>query len=340
MGIDRRATAAGFAAAFAVLAVLVAVVGVGDLASALRQAQLLVLPAVLVAAIIWVTSWGVALGVVCRALGVAVSIPQVVVVYVGALFANNVTPLGQAGGEPITAFLVSSVGDTEYETGLAAIASADTVNFVPSTVFAVVGFAYLSVAVTLGPRLRLAAGMIAAAAVVVPVVAAVLWWHRRRVEAAVARVTVPVARAVGANVPRVRVPTKAGIEARIGGFFQSLEVVARDRRTLAAAVGLSALGWFAQMLSLWLSLYALGVTAPLAAVFVAVPVGAFAGVTVLPGGLGGVEAVLVVLLVPTVGISAATALAAVLVHRTATYWLPMLLGGAVVTTLGVDAVAS
>jgi len=46
--------------------------------------------------------------------------------------------------------------------------------------------------------------------------------------------------------------------------------------------------------------------------------------------------VLVALLVPTTALDPATAGAAVVLHRTATYWLPTLVGGGVAAALGVD----
>jgi uncharacterized membrane protein YbhN (UPF0104 family) len=69
-----------------------------------------------------------------------------------------------------------------------------------------------------------------------------------------------------------------------------------------------------------------------------VPVGAIASVTPLPGGLGGIEAVLIALLVPLAGVSGATAAAAVVIHRGAIYWLPTLVGAGVSSALGAQRV--
>ena len=67
-----------------------------------------------------------------------------------------------------------------------------------------------------------------------------------------------------------------------------------------------------------------------------VPVGSIAGATPLPGGLGGLEAAFIALLVPTAGVSASGATAAVLIHRGATYWLPTLFGGGAAAVIGAD----
>jgi uncharacterized protein (TIRG00374 family) len=85
--------------------------------------------------------------------------------------------------------------------------------------------------------------------------------------------------------------------------------------------------------SLWLSLTALGANVPFPVALVAVPVGAIAGVTPLPGGLGGVETVLIALLA-ALSVPASAAAGAVVVHRVGTYLLPTVLGGGVAGVLG------
>jgi uncharacterized membrane protein YbhN (UPF0104 family) len=65
-----------------------------------------------------------------------------------------------------------------------------------------------------------------------------------------------------------------------------------------------------------------------------VPIGAIAGVTPLPGGLGGLDAALIVLLTATTGIAAPIATAAVLIHRGASFWLVTLFGGGAAAVVG------
>ncbi|PSP67511.1 TIGR00374 family protein [Halobacteriales archaeon QS_1_69_70] len=338
MDLDLRATAAGFLGAVAALGVLAHLVGIGDLLFALSLARLDVVAAVVAVAGVWLTAWALALRTVLAALGAAVSPWRASAVYAGVLFANNVTPFGQAGGEPVSALFVAESTGTGYETALAAVASADSLNFVPSTALGLAGVAYLSVTAAVGDRLRVAGAAVAALAVALPAAGYLAWRARARLEAAAVAAIAPAAWVVGRAVPRLEAPTRDAVATRVEGFFRAIEVVGTDRRTLVFALGFSTLGWLAQAAALWLSLYAVGVVAPVAAVLVAVPVGAIAGVTPLPGGLGGVEAVLIALLVPLAGVTAATAAAAVFLHRGAIYWLPTLIGGGVAAALGADRV--
>jgi uncharacterized protein (TIRG00374 family) len=329
-----RAKVAGFLGALVVLAALFWVAGVDDILAALGRARPGIVALVVVAALGWLAAWGLALRTVLGGLGIALSVPRSFFVWTGAMFANNVTPFGQAGGEPVTALLVSRATDSEYETSLAAIASVDALNFVPSIGFALLGVGYMATEVTFNARLEYAAASVGVLALALPVVAYLGWEHRYRVERGAVRVVTPIVRWVTKVIPRKSPPTAADLERRIEGFFGTIERVAADRRRLALALGFSALGWFAQMCALWLSLYALGFSVSFSAVMVAVPLGSVAGVTPLPGGLGGVEAVLAALLVPTTGIDLSTASAAVVVHRASTYWLSTAIGAVTVSTFG------
>ncbi|NHN46798.1 flippase-like domain-containing protein [Halostella sp. JP-L12] len=329
-----RAKVVGFLGALAILAGLFWVAGVEDILAALGRARPDIVALVVVAALGWLLAWGLALRTVLGGLGIPLSVPRSFLVWTGAMFSNNVTPFGQAGGEPFTALLISRATDSEYETSLAAIASVDALNFVPSIGFALLGVAYMATEVTFSARLEYAAASVGALAVALPVVAYLGWEHRYRVERGAVRVVTPFVRWITKLIPRKSPPTAADLERRIEGFFGTIERVGSDRRTLAFALGFSALGWFAQMCALWLSLYALGFTVSFGAVMVAVPLGSVAGVTPLPGGLGGVEAVLAALLVPTTGIGLSTASAAVVIHRASTYWLSTVLGAGAASAFG------
>jgi uncharacterized protein (TIRG00374 family) len=328
-----RATVAGFVAALVVLVALFWLVGIEEMLAALVLADRAALVAVVGVALAWLAAWGMALRTVLGVLDVPSTPGRAFLVYASATFANNVTPFGQAGGEPFSALLISRATDCEYETGLAAIASVDALNFVPSIGFALAGMAYYATVFTVGRRVEVAATTVVGLAVVVPLVAYLAWQSRDRLEAVAVRGFTPLGRRIGRFLPRIRPPDPEAVRGRIEGFFRAIERVAASRRGLATALTFSALGWLLLSLSLWTALYALGAAVPFAILLFVVPASSVAGATPLPGGLGGVETALVLLLVPTTGVSAATASAAVLIHRGATYWLPVLVGGSAAATL-------
>ena len=337
MNGDRVSTLIGFLAAALVLWVVVSVIGVGDVVAAMRKADPRVLVLLLFVAAAWLACWGMSLHTVLGAVGAPVAPHRAIMVFSAAVFSNNVTPFGQAGGEPISALMISSVADSEYERGLAAIASVDTIHFVPSIGLATVGFGFVLLsAAQLTRNLIFAALAVVALALVVPVGAYVGWNHRYAIESAVLRVIAPVVQGVTGLIPGREPPTRESLAERIEGFFDAVSRVARDPKSLVTAMAYSALGWLALATSLWLSLYAIGATVPFPATLFVVPVGSIAGVTPLPGGTGSLEAAFIALLVPVAGVSASVATAAVFIHRGATYILPTIVGGGFAAIIGTE----
>lgn len=327
LDVDPRKAVLGFSGAALVLTALVYFVGVDSVLAAMADLDTTYVVAIAAVALTWLSCWGMSLRTVLRALDVKAGVGESVLLYASATFANNVTPFGQAGGEPVSALLISRATDTEYERGLAAIASVDALNFIPSIVLALLGLTYYVARVAVGRKVLYILGAVLVLALLVPLTGYLGWTNRERVQGVAVRLLSPLLNFVGEHVPRVTVPSRTAIRKRVASFFGSVERVAGSRRDLAVAVGFSLAGWLLMCVSLWLSLAALGHAVPWAAVFVAVPVATIASITPLPGGLGGVEATLVLVVVPITSVSAPVAASAALVYRGSTYWLPTILGG-------------
>jgi len=336
-GGNRRVMLVGSLGAAAVLAVLLWVVGAGSVVDTVMAAAPRFVALTVGFALCWLVAWGLMLRTVLDSLAVEVPALTAVVVYVGAVFSNNVTPFGQAGGEPVAALLISKVTGCRYETGLAGIASVDVLNVVPSLSLVFVGVGYYATTAAIGDRLITA--VVSGVAIVGGVSLAIaLGWRAR--ESLIDRIPALLA-PLAARIGRGRYDTdslSSGLTRRLRRFFEDVERVGTSRRRLSVVVGLSLLGWLAQVVALTAAFHAVGQPIPVYVVVFAIPLANLAGVTPLPGGLGGIEAAYVGLLVPTTGIPAATITAAVLVFRGATYWLPVVLGAVVTTAFGVTTI--
>ncbi|OYR41286.1 TIGR00374 family protein [Halorubrum sp. Ib24] len=333
-GNRRRGLVIGATAAVAILAVLFAVVGAGRVVDALLASDPWLVAATFGLALCWLIAWSLMLRTVLGSLDVDLPVATSFLVYAGAVFANNVTPFGQAGGEPVTAALIAKVSGSRYETGLVGIASVDVLNVVPSISLVFLGVGAYAATAAIGERLEVAVAVAVALIASIATAIALGWRYRREL---VDRLPA----AVGGLLGRLRRFDAAAVETalatRLRNFFEDIERVGTRPRRLAAAVGLSLAGWTLQATALAVAFAAVGSPiAPEVALF-AVPLAYVAGATPLPGGLGGIEAAFVALLVPTTGVAAATVTAAVLVFRGAVYWLPTLIGGISVSAIGIDA---
>jgi len=326
-----RTTVLGFGVAAVVLCVLGWLVGIDDVVTILTQADTegVIVVGVLVAG--WVAIWGFGIRAVLEALGTPTSPSTGVLLSAGAGFANNVTPFGHAGGEPLTGLLIVDRTSASYERGLAAMATVDTVNVIPSVGFGLLGVGAIAVDGPVGDRLMVATvgGL---GAVVVLSVLGVAGWRRRidltdRLIVGLEAVFQPVARLV----PQLTPPTRNAMATRIEGFVDDIEQIAGSRRTLLIVVGYSAVGWLSQIAAFWAAFEAIGTPISPAAALVAVPIASVAAALPLPGGAGGIESALVGLLVatPLTGLSSASAVAGVVLFRGFAFWVPTGVGGIV-----------
>lgn len=321
----------GFAAAGAVFAVMFWLVDAGAVFTAMAGADPLLLAAVAGTILLWNLSWGVALWHVLRAQQIQIPFYLAALVNAAGAFANHVTPLGQAGGEPVTAWLLTQTVETDYEVSLASIASLDAINVVPSLGLATAGAVYF---LTIGSgveTLGLLPIAILAVAALVPILALLAWRFRRRIAHAVGAVARPIA----GVVPRLSPESVDALGDRASGFAGAVRRVAVSRRRLAAALSFSALGWAFQAVGLWVTFLALDSFIPLYVPFFVLPIGKAGSVLPTPGGLGGAEAINVTLLTLLTGPSAATIAAAVTIHSVGGYLLTTGVGAAATSVLGV-----
>ncbi len=338
-GMDRRALGLSFVAAGLLLGVLVWLVDVGRVGAALRQANLKLLGLIAIFALLWLAAWGGTLRTVLATMETDVSIQTAFFVYSGAVFSNNVTPFGQAGGEPVAALLISKVARTRYETGLVGIASVDVLNAVASMALVFMGVGLYALSFRVGSGLQAAVGSITGLAILVFVTFSLVWRYRERLTERTAGPIAAATRRLPSGPFTDWQPEAADIAERFRRFFDDVEVVARDRGALAQALSLSTAGWLVQAAGLVTAFAALGYRLPFVVAVFVIPLAYVAGMVPLPGGLGSIEAAFVALLVPTTGIEAAVVTAAVLLFRLGMYWLPIVIGGGAATAYGVKVVS-
>ncbi len=311
---------AGFVVAGLLVYLLGWVVGWDRTLDRLAGARLRWLAVACLSTAVGLAAWAKAWQVVLTECGVDVRYRKLVTTYFAATFANYVTPLGQAGGEPFIAYVLARDTDADYERSLASVVTADLLNLLPFFNFAAVGLGYLLVRSELaGAAADVAVGL-AAMAVGVPLAVVATWRYRSVVERVVLRLAAPVA----ARTERVDV---ASLRERIDRFYGSVDQIASNRRRLAYALVFSYAGWVCFALPLYFAGLTLGIPVGLLLVLFVVPASTVAGLVPTPGGLAAVEGALVALLVGLTVMSAADALAVATVYRLASYWFALLVGG-------------
>jgi len=335
-GDQRRALIIGALGALAILVAIIVVAGADRVIDALLSAAPEYVVATFALAICWLGAWSLMLKLVLRSLDVEITPIKAFFVYAGALFANNITPFGQAGGEPVAAMLISKASDSRYETGLVGIASVDVLNVVPSISLVFVGVGYYATTTAIGSRIETAVGSAVVLITAILLVLTLVWRYRYAIIEHLPPVIAPRLGELG--IARLDADTlETELADRMERFFENIERVAASRWRLTAVVGLSLTGWLLQVGALLLAFAALGHSVSPTVLLFVIPLANLAGATPLPGGVGGIEAAFVTLLVATTGISASAITAAVLIFRGAIFGVPLVIGGASMSAFGIRA---
>lgn len=323
-----RRLLASFGAALLLMGGFLLVLGPARLARQLAGVDVGLFALGLVAILVALGCWSEA----SRRLFVAADAPlsrrRAAVAYGAGAFGKQVLPMGNAGGPAVMAYAFDREVNLGYGRTLAVVVVAEFLSLVASVVLGLVGVAVLlsvGSSVTglrwLGVAVVLVGALLAALGVVV-------WYRRRHVAAAVAgvaRVLRPVvARVSPARAARLR---PDHVEAGLGRYYATFDTVLADRRALVAAVALTQVGWVFFAVPLYTGALALGVRVPPALVLFLVPVAGLATFFPLPGGLGGVEVVLVGLLAALAAVDLTAAGAVVILYRLCSFWFFVLVGG-------------
>ncbi len=310
----------GFAVAMILLAVLAVGLGLEDLRTMLSTASIEWIAVAFLSTGLcfaaWARSWQIVLGVI----DVDEPFSTLVVTYAAATFANFVTPMGQAGGEPFIAYVLSRETDASFEDSLATVVTVDLLNLLASFGLALCSLVLLAARIDLPNSIESIAGGLAVAAIGVVILATISWRFRTRLAGVIEGGIEPAARLV----PGL---TVTGIQNRLRELYDAFNRIGAERRTLARAFVFSISGWALFVLPLILAGRAVGLMiGPFVAFFV-VPASMLAGYVPSPGGLGSIEVVLTGLLLALVAVTAAEAYAITLIYRIATYWFGITVGG-------------
>lgn len=323
----RRRLAIGLVVPLLVFTVLISLVGVDEFVASLQTFSWTTLIGLFGLALAGLLAMGGSFAVVAGGVGLGLGRVHAIVAYTEVNLADNLTPFGQAGGEPVAALFVSRRSERPYEEGLAAVSALDVINFIPAIIVLGVGGVYVAVFDRTVPgELRPIIGGFAIVVICVSI-AVLLVQARSDVAKRWVSSIVVWLNGVLATIPVLATLSTADPAGRVDGYTRALGRVAVSRRRIVMAGTLSTLAFVMQGLVLWGAMTALGGSLSPAVAVIIIPISLTAAIIPLPGGGGGIEGVQVILLGALAGISPPTSITAVVLSRGLVYWLPVVVGG-------------
>ncbi|MFB6245686.1 MAG: YbhN family protein [Candidatus Nanohaloarchaea archaeon] len=242
-------------------------------------------------------------------------------VFMAGSFMNAVTPLGQFGGEPVMAYLISRNTESSYEKAFSTVLSADIVNAVPIFTFVIGGAFYLLAFGSMNQVVVQTLYIALLTTVVGGAAVYLLWFEAQKIETLVVGVMRAVSGALGRGEKYVE-----SAEERLEEVQRSFRTVGENPRHLMKVAAVSHLGHLSQILCLFFVLLSFGHSPDFTPLYFIIALSGLANFSPTPGGSGTFEAAMASLISVFLPVSFATGLSVAIVFRLTTYWPGILLG--------------
>lgn len=321
-------------AGIGVLGIMVLFIGPEKIESAIQQANpwYLALAVIIQLAIygLWTERWSIT----TSSLGISIKRRHLLPMLLVGLAINNLTPSGRGGGEPVRAYILSKYSQSPFENAFATVIADRGLDTFPFIALAIITIITAVLYINL-PQWMVITLIVCLIVLIILFGLALYMSINREFGDRVIRWFLRVLKRISSKMHN-RIEKRA-INA-VEGFQNSMKVMITDRKVLLYGIPLSFLIWALEIMRVYVVFLALNINAPLeiiAAVFV---ISTLIGmIPLLPGGLGAVDGMMI-LLYSYAGIPPSISAAATLVERLISFWMTTLLGVAVLPYFGADAV--
>ncbi len=320
-------------AGIGVLGLMVLFIGPEKIESAIQQSNPWYLALAVIIQLVIYGLWTERWSITTSSLDISIKRRNLLPMLLVGLALNNITPSGRGGGEPVRAYILSKYSQAPFENAFATVIAdrgLDTFPFIALAIITIIT-AILYINLPQWMVITLVIGLIIL--ILVFFLALYMSINREFGDKAV-RWFLKILKRISSKMHN-RIEHRA-INA-VEGFQDSMRVMITDRRVLLYGIPLSFLIWGLEILRVYVVFMALNINAPLeiiAAVFV---ISTLIGmIPLLPGGLGAVDGMMI-LLYSYAGIPPSISAAATLVERLISFWMTTILGVAVLPYFGADA---
>ncbi len=311
-----------FIVGLAIMGVMLYYIGIEEVLEALKESNLwFVLLAVLLqffTYFLYAWRWHIINNAANMSLGVKRLLPMVLV----SLAVNNITPSGRGGGEPVRAYLLAKEGNYKFEDTFASVIADRSFDTFPFLILSIITIIGIITTFSLDPTVLAilvicVVGITAAVAVLIYVCIN---------EAFGVKITSWVIKIVRRFYKKYDENTEKRIIEAVISFQSTMNLLLRNRNILLYALPLSFVIWIFEILRVYAVFLAFGASiSPIIIGEVFIIASLVGMVPLLPGGLGAVDGIMI-LLYSGAGVTASISAAATLVERVISFWMSTFIG--------------
>ena len=321
-------------AGIGVLAIMVLFIGPEKIEGAIKQANPWYLALALVIQLVIYGLWTERWAITISSLDISIKRRQLLPMLLVGLAINNLTPSGRGGGEPVRAYILAKYSQSPTENAFATVIADRGLDTFPFIALAVITIIMAVLYIKL-PQWMIITLIICLILLIVIFLLALYMSLNREFGDRTIRWALRILNRISSKI-HDRIAEKA-INA-VEGFQDSMKIMITDRKVLLYGIPLSFFIWGLEIFRVYVIFLALNINAPLEIIGVVFVISTLIGmIPLLPGGLGAVDGMMI-LLYSYAGIPPSVSAAATIVERLISFWMTTILGVAVLPYFGADAV--
>lgn len=259
---------------------------------------------------------------------ITTSVWQITTIYFASQGIKSVLPIGQLAIQPFIAYSISRKSYFNTERVFAIISVGDTMNLIPFYTVGIAGFAFLLFEEAAAQNLWVYLFSLIGSAIVMAFLAFLIWQYERLFLWVIQKSAIPV-RVVGEAFESDRILAVVSVEAieeRFTTFYSWMEELFNNKRDVLILFTISHLGVLATVAGLMLVGSSLGAGFGFSTACVIISLSRFGTAVPSPGGVGGVEAVMIGVGLALTPYSFGVLTTITVLYRILTYWLVMGIG--------------
>lgn len=265
-----------------------------------------------------------------RPLGISVKKLHLLPMLLVGLAVNNITPSGRGGGEPIRAYILSKYSNSPMESSFATVIADRGLDTLPFFLLAVLTLIYAVL------FLKLSFGMMVLLLIslMLLLIVFILILYTSLNQRMGKKITLRLVRLVKKLSRKKHNRLEERALDALNGFQKSIRILIKNRTVLIYGLPISFLIWLMEILRIYIVFSAFDVPISLELVAAVFIISTLVGIIpLLPGGLGTVDGIMIVLY-SVAGIPPSISAAATILERLISFWMTSLLGIAMLPYFG------
>lgn len=313
-----------------ILIAMIMFIGPGKIENAIRMANIWYILLAIIIQVATYALWTLRWSITTNALGISVKKRHLFPMLMVGLAINNITPSARGGGEPVRAYILSKYSKTPFENTFATVIADRGLDTFPFIVLAIITITSMVLFFNL-PKWIVIVLVVALIIIVVAFILAIIISVDRKFAERFTTLLVSVIKKI--SIKRSRQIEKKALEA-INGFQDSIRIMLKDKHILFYGLPLSFFIWFMEIIRVYIVFSAFNADVSLIIIAEVFVIASLIGlIPFLPGGLGAVDGMMIVLY-SYAGVSPSISAAATMVERLISFWLTSMIGVAVLPYFG------